>query len=67
MTKNIGTTDRIVRIAIAITIAVLYWQDMLAGALAFALLAVAVMLVATSFVRFCGLYTILGITTCPRK
>lgn len=67
MTKNVGTTDRIIRIAVAVIIAILYWQGIITGTLAYVLIAVAVALLVTSFIRFCGLYTLLGVTTCPRK
>lgn len=61
--------DRIFRVLIAIIIAVLYYQNVIEGILAYALLALAVIFAITSFIRFCPLYALFGISTCsiPKK
>ena len=56
MKKNVGTTDRVVRIVAAIIIAVMYFTHIIDGTLAIVLGAVAIILLATSFISFCPLY-----------
>ncbi len=56
MVKNMGTTDRIVRVIIAAIIAVLYLANVISGALAIILGIVALIFLATSAVGFCPLY-----------
>lgn len=61
MKKNVGKTDKIVRIVLGIAIAAagLYfnsWWGLLA-----------ILPIATAFMSFCGLYTIFGINTCPAQ
>lgn len=67
MKKNMGNTDRIVRVIIAILIAALYFTGTLTGTLGTVLLVLAGVFVATSVVSFCPLYTIFGLNTCPAK
>ncbi len=61
MKKNVGPTDKAVRIIIGIGIAAvgIYYQSW------WGLLAIVPL--ATAFMSFCGLYTVLGINTCPAK
>jgi len=67
MKKNMGSTDRIIRLSIATLIAVLYFTNVIEGTLAIVLGVVAVIFAATSFVNFCPLYSMLGINTCQTK
>jgi len=67
MKKNMGGVDRIIRIVIAIGVGVLFWQGVIAGTLAYVLLALSAFFVLTSFISFCPLYTLVGLNTCPRK
>jgi hypothetical protein len=67
MKKNMGSTDRIIRLSMATLIAVLYVTNVIEGTLAMALGVVAVIFAATSFVNFCPLYSMLGINTCQTK
>ena len=67
MKKNMGTTDRIVRLLIAAIIAVLYFTGTIPGIWATVLLVVAGIFVLTSFVSFCPLYAPFGIRTCKMK
>lgn len=64
MTRNIGTVDKAVRISAAALLGLGIGLEWVTGAAAWALAAVALTLVGTSMVSFCGLYTILGISTC---
>jgi len=63
MKKNMGTTDRILRIAAAIVIAVLYFTHVISGTLAIILLVIAGIFILTSFISFCPLYFPFGFST----
>jgi hypothetical protein len=56
MEKNMGTTDRIVRVVVAAVIAVLYFANVISGVLAIILGILALVFLATSAVGFCPLY-----------
>lgn len=64
MKKNIGNTDKLIRLVIALVIAVLYFADVISGTLAVVLGVVALVMVATALLNFCGLYAIMGFSTC---
>lgn len=67
MEKNMGTADKVVRIAIAATIAILYFTNQLSGTGAIILMVLAVVFVLTSFISFCPLYLPFGISTRGKK
>ncbi len=67
MKKNVGSIDRTLRILLAIIIAILFFTKVITGTLGIILLIFAGILVITSLIGFCGLYTILGINTCKIK
>ncbi|WP_367916234.1 DUF2892 domain-containing protein [Leadbetterella sp. DM7] len=63
MKKNMGKTDRIIRITIAAIIAVLYFMNVISGTWAIVLGILALVFVLTSFISFCPLYLPFGIST----
>jgi hypothetical protein len=63
MKKNMGTIDKVIRILVAIVIAVLYFTNVISGTLAYVLLAVAVIFVLTSLLGFCPLYLPFSLST----
>ncbi|HPG32717.1 MAG: DUF2892 domain-containing protein [Lentimicrobium sp.] len=67
MKKNVGSTDKLIRLVIALVIAVLYFLDIISGTLAIVLGIVALAMVVTSLLNFCGLYAIFGCSTCKTK
>ena len=67
MKKNIGTTDKTIRILIAVAIAVLYFTNIISGTLAIILGILAAVFIITSFMSFCPLYLPFGITTFKKK
>ena len=67
MKKNVGTVDRVVRVAIALVVGALIVTGQLTGVLAVILGVFAVVFLATSVVSFCPLYSLFGISTCPRQ
>jgi len=62
-----GSIDRIIRILIAVIIAVLYFTGIISGTLGIVSLVAAGIFLLTGFISFCPIYPILGITTCPKK
>ena len=66
MKKNMGLTDRIIRIAVAIFVLVLYFMEVINGTLALILGAFAFIMVGTSFVSFCPFICLL-VSTPLRK
>ena len=67
MKKNMGTIDKVIRILVAVVIAVLYFVHVLSGTLAIVLLVLAGIFILTSFISFCPLYTLVGINTGKKK
>ncbi len=67
MKKNMGGADRIIRLIVAVAIAVLYFTGTVSGTVGIVLLALAVIFALTSFVSFCPLYAPFGLSTCSRK
>jgi hypothetical protein len=67
MKKNMGNTDRIVRLLLAAIVAALYFTDVVTGVFGIALLVVAAIFVLTSFISFCPLYAPFGLSTSSKK
>lgn len=67
MKANMGTTDKIIRIAIAAVIAILYFTNVITGTAGIVLLVVAGVFVLTSLISFCPLYPIVGMNTTKKK
>jgi len=63
MKENMGTADRLIRILIAIGIAVLYFTGRISGTLAIILGVIAVVFLLTSLVARCPGYVPLGLST----
>jgi len=67
MKRNVGKTDKIIRIVIAIILVALYFTDVVTGTLGIIFLVVAGIALVTALVNFCGLYAIFGFSSCPLK
>ena len=67
MKKNMGSTDRIIRVLLAIVFIALYFTGTVTGTLGIVLMVMAVVFALTSVVSFCPLYAIFGLSTCPIK
>ncbi|MCB0515760.1 MAG: DUF2892 domain-containing protein [Chitinophagales bacterium] len=63
MVKNMGSTDKIIRLLAAVLVAVLYYTGVISGTTAIVLGVIAIIFVITSMLNFCPLYTVLGINT----
>ena len=67
MKKNMGNNDRIIRVIVAIIIAILYFANIISGTLAVVLLVFAGIFLLTSLVSFCPIYTMFGLSSCKVK
>jgi Protein of unknown function (DUF2892) len=67
MKKNIGTIDKVVRILIAVAVAVLYFTHIISGTLGIVLLILAGVLVLTSLVGICPIYLPFGLSTLKKE
>lgn len=62
-----GTTDRVLRVIVAIVLAVLYYNGTITGTLGLTLIVLSVVFVLTSLVGFCPLYLPFGMNTCGKE
>jgi len=67
MKKNLGTIDKVIRILVAVVIAVLFFTNVITGTLGIILLVLSVVFVLTSLVGFCPLYLPFGINSVTKK
>jgi hypothetical protein len=67
MKKNMGAADRIIRVIVAIVIAVLYFTKQITGLAAVILGIFAIIFLLTSLVGFCPLYVPLKISTAKKE
>jgi len=63
MKKNMGPIDKVVRVSVAIVVAILYFSNVIHGAVGIVLLIFAEIFILTSFISFCPLYRPFGIST----
>lgn len=64
MKKNMGRTDSIVRVVLALIFGYLYFSGTVTGTFGIILVVLAVVFLLTSLVSFCPLYALFGIKTC---
>jgi membrane-bound ClpP family serine protease len=67
MKANMGSTDRIIRLALAALFAVLFFTETVTGTFGIVLLVLAVVFMLTSIVSFCRVYAPFGFNTCSTK
>lgn len=65
MKKNMGSTDKLIRIALAAVFAGLYFSGTVAGVPGLLLLVLGGIFVLTSAISFCPIYALVGLSTCP--
>jgi hypothetical protein len=63
MLKNIGAPDRVIRILIAVAVAVLYFTGVISGTTGIILLVLGAVLFITAVVGVCPLYMLFGLRT----
>jgi hypothetical protein len=68
MKKNVGNTDRFVRVMFGIILLILFMSGAITSSLwNWIILAVSLVLIITAFATFCPLYALLGKSTCEVK
>lgn len=67
MKKNMGNTDKTIRLAVAILLVILYYTGFVEGTIGIIALVAAGVFALTSIISFCPLYPIFGINTCKVK
>ncbi len=67
MKKNMGTIDRVIRIVLAIVVAILYMNGSITGTAAIILGIMAVVFILTSLIGFCPLYLPFKISTIKKS
>jgi hypothetical protein len=63
MKKNMGTVDKLIRILVAVVIAVLYFTNTISGTLAVVLLVLAGIFILTALFGVCPAYMPFGLST----
>jgi hypothetical protein len=68
MKKNVGNTDRFVRIIFGIILLILFMSRAIENkTVSWIILGVSTILIITSFTTFCPIYAIVGKNTCEKK
>lgn len=67
MKKNMGTTDKVIRVIVALIFATLYFTETVPGTAGLVLLILGAVFLLTSIVGFCPLYSPFGISTCSTR
>lgn len=69
MKRNLGRTDRTIRLAAAVVVAILYFAGVIEGTLALILGVAGLAMLFTAATGFCSLYVPFGIDTgkCPER
>jgi hypothetical protein len=67
MKTNMGNTDKIIRILLAVVFVTLFTTKVITGALALVLIVLGGIFLATSLISFCPLYRVFGWNTCAVK
>lgn len=67
MKKNMGKTDKLIRVILGLIFIALYFAGTVTGTLGIVLLILGAVFILTSAMSFCPLYTLVGINTCAVK
>ena len=67
LNKNMGTSDRIIRLTFAVIVAVLYFTEIISGTVAVVLGILAVVFLVTSIFSFCPLYLPFKLSTRKKR
>lgn len=66
MQKNLGASDRLIRLTLALLVVILYFTGKITGSTALVLGIAAAVLALTSIIAWCPLYRLVGMRTCRR-
>ncbi|MEL7121044.1 MAG: DUF2892 domain-containing protein [Bacteroidota bacterium] len=61
MKKNLGSTDKVIRLILAVVLLVLFFTNTVSGVLGIVALVAAAISAGTALINFCPLYAALGI------
>lgn len=64
MKKNVGSTDKIIRIVLGVALGALFFTKIVTGGLGIALLIAGGVLLATAFMNFCPIFAVFGTSSC---
>lgn len=67
MKANMGNADRLIRVILAMAMIALYATGTVTGTTGIVLLVLSAVFILTSLVKFCPLYPLVGLNTCPKK
>ncbi len=67
MKTNIGSTDKLIRLLLAIVLILLFYFEVLTDTLGIVALIGALVLTVTSLINFCPIYPLLKINTAKKK
>jgi F0F1-type ATP synthase assembly protein I len=67
MKQNVGLTDRIIRVMIAIILGSIYFMDFVSGTTAIIVLVLAIIGMVTGIAGYCLLYALVGISSAADK
>ncbi|OYT16367.1 MAG: hypothetical protein B7C24_08170 [Bacteroidetes bacterium 4572_77] len=67
MKKNIGKSDKLVRLVVAALLVILFYTDVISGTIGIIAIIIAAVFSLTSLINSCPLYPIFGINTCSKK
>ncbi|HYN68173.1 MAG TPA: DUF2892 domain-containing protein [Ornithinibacter sp.] len=67
MNANVGSTDKVIRLVLALAAVVVAFVTGISSALGIVLLVVGVVLAVTAFTGFCPIYRVLGMSTRPDR
>ncbi len=66
MKTNMGNTDRVVRLIMAAFFGILFFYNALPPFWGYTLLVIGIIFATTSFIGFCPLYKLFGVSTCRK-
>lgn len=67
MKANIGSSDKLIRLGVAIVLIVLFYLEIITDTMGMIALVIALLLTVTSLINFCPLYLIFKINTAKKK
>lgn len=67
MKANIGSSDKLIRLGVAIVLIVLFYLEIITGTMGIIALLIALLLTITSLINFCPLYSIFKFNTAKKK
>jgi hypothetical protein len=66
MKTNVGKTDKLIRLILALAGLLLYIFNVIHGTLGYIVLVLAAILIITSLINFCPLYTLFGLNSAKK-